>query len=381
MALILKKYNKNLYMKIFFLTGLLAISFASYSQTSKDGFIIKGKVPGMTTGKIYLSAFILDGKTDSALIQNGSFSFSGSVKEPTPYILCFERNYFNKPLLNFFVEKGPMQIVVNADDIRKSKVAGSVLWKEFADYQKRVQPYNDLIGPLAARRKIIAEDDKVTMDSIIAAWADAAAKKKEVEKAFIKANPKSIISAYIITRSFISQPDLVALESMYNGLSPAVQTSSYAQKIKERLEKGKLSAVGQLAHEFTQADTLGKMVSLKDFRGKYVLLDFWASWCAPCRAENPNVVKAFNAYKNKGFTVLGVSLDRPGKKQDWLDAIHKDDLAWTHVSDLKFWDNEVSRLYGINAVPSNFLIDPAGKIIARNLEGKELFEKLNEVLK
>jgi peroxiredoxin len=133
--------------------------------------------------------------------------------------------------------------------------------------------------------------------------------------------------------------------------------------------------------EFTQNDTLGKPVSLSDFKGKYVLIDFWASWCGPCRAENPNVVKAYNNYKDKDFTVLGVSLDQPGKQEAWLNAIHKDSLTWTHVSDLKFWDNAVAQLYGIRAIPQNLLLDPSGKIIAKNIRGEELKKKLEEVMK
>jgi len=132
---------------------------------------------------------------------------------------------------------------------------------------------------------------------------------------------------------------------------------------------------------FTQNDTLGIPVSLASFKGKYVLVDFWASWCGPCRRENPNVVKTYNAYKDKGFQILSVSLDQPGAKDKWIKAIHDDNLTWTHVSDLKYWDNEVAKQYGIQAIPANFLLDPEGKIIAKNLRGEDLAAKLSTVLK
>ena len=144
----------------------------------------------------------------------------------------------------------------------------------------------------------------------------------------------------------------------------------------EQIEIAKKTGIGKFAMDFTQNDTLGMPVSLSQFRGKYVLVDFWASWCGPCRVENPNVVKVFHQYKDKGFTVLGVSLDRPNAKDKWLKAIHDDGLAWTQVSDLKFWDNEVAKLYGIRAIPQNLLIDPQGKIIAKNLRGMELEQYL-----
>ncbi len=135
-----------------------------------------------------------------------------------------------------------------------------------------------------------------------------------------------------------------------------------------------------MAMDFTQNDTLGNPVSLSSFKGRYVLVDFWASWCGPCRAENPNVVKVFHKYKDRNFHIIGVSLDRPGQKERWMKAIHEDKLEWTQLSDLKFWDNEVAKQYGINAIPQNLLLDPEGKIIAKNLRGEELDQRLGEVI-
>jgi peroxiredoxin len=135
-----------------------------------------------------------------------------------------------------------------------------------------------------------------------------------------------------------------------------------------------------MAKNFEATDINGNTVSLSDFKGKYVLFDFWASWCGPCRAENPNVVVAYNKYKDKNFTILGISLDQPGKKDAWMKAVEKDGLPWTQVSDLKFWNNEAALLYGVKSIPQNFLVDPSGKIVAKNLYGAELHETLEKFL-
>ena len=173
--------------------------------------------------------------------------------------------------------------------------------------------------------------------------------------------------------------DYVDIAPLFNGLSPAIKASESGKQFAERLPKIKAVALGAIAPEFAEADTAGKMVSLSSFRGKYVLIDFWASWCGPCRQENPNVVKAFNHYKGQKFTIVGVSLDRPGAKDKWLKAIHKDGLAWTQLSDLKFWDSKAAGLYAVRGIPQNFLLDPDGKIVGKNLRGEDLENKLEEI--
>lgn len=144
-------------------------------------------------------------------------------------------------------------------------------------------------------------------------------------------------------------------------------------------DEAKRLIIGALAPEFTQNDTLGNPISLASFKGQYILLDFWASWCGPCRRENPNLVDAYNKYKDKNFTILGISLDRPEGKEKWMQAIKDDNLAWAQVSDLKYWNNEVAKLYGIRSIPQSYLLDPEGRIIAINLRGAALHEKLAEL--
>jgi peroxiredoxin len=210
-------------------------------------------------------------------------------------------------------------------------------------------------------------------------------KKLQIEqsaaiKIFILSNPNSYLSLLALYSVGGPTPDPAELDSLFNGLSPELKNTEAAHVFVNSLNELKHTAVGVTAPDFTQNDENGQPVTLSSFRGKYVLLDFWASWCGPCREENPNVVKAYDRFKNKNFTILSVSLDKADGKNSWLAAIKNDGLTWTQVSDLKFWSNGAALLYYVTSIPSNFLIDPNGKIIARDLRGQDLENKLEEVL-
>jgi peroxiredoxin len=264
-----------------------------------------------------------------------------------------------------------------------AKVSGSKSQKAFEAVEKLEKPYNEKEEALSNKyRGYYAAKDTAAMKSLEDEFDNLSKEKDEkVYHQYLIENPNSRVALYVLNQYAGYDLDAKKVEPLFRKLPAATRNLASGVAFKKRIEIAKKTGIGAYAMNFTQNDTLNKPVSLSDFKGKYVLLDFWASWCGPCRAENPNVVKAFNNYKDKNFTVLSVSLDQPGKKQAWLDAIHKDGLTWNHVSDLKFWDNAVAKEYGIRAIPQNLLLDPSGKIIAKNIRGEELAKKLEEVIK
>jgi len=205
--------------------------------------------------------------------------------------------------------------------------------------------------------------------------------KKQQEIVFIKKHPNYLVSLEALNDVIGAIPaDIEQYRQLFEGLSQEVQNSEVGQKTKKTINRYMAVRIGAEAPLFSAPDTAGKEIKLSDFRGKYVLLDFWASWCVPCREENPLVVKAYQQFKDKNFEILSVSLDQPGKQEAWLKAIHDDRLDWAHVSDLKFWNNAVAQLYAVRSIPQNFLIDPEGKIIAANLRGENLERTLTDLL-
>jgi len=373
---------------LFYIISFLPLM--AFAQTESQ-FNIKGKVGTLSSpARIYLIYQVGANQViDSAIIANGAFNLSGKIINPSAAILVMDKYGIGLAKLdtsadnvNLYVDKGEFSIT-SPDLLKKAKISGSQINDDNQKLLAQLQPLNEKARDLKAEVDATPNEKKNTpefQNAMQAKYKQLQETQKGILKTFILTNTDSYLSLLVLNSVGGPSPDVAELDPLYNALSDRLKATETAKIFKASLEKARLTAVGVMAPDFTQADVNGSPVKLSSFKGKYVLIDFWASWCGPCRQENPNVVKVYNKYKDKNFTILGVSLDRPEGKNDWLAAIKNDGLSWTQVSDLKFWNNEAAGLYFISAIPSNFLIDPSGKIIAKNLRGDDLESKLEEVL-
>lgn len=358
---------------------LIFLAAGMFACQQKPSYQLSVKLDG-GEGKVFLSQRVKGDwvKRDSATLANGECTFKGEVKNPDVYYLGVENK--NEKLV-LFLENAVISVSGKADSLASAKVTGSAIQNEFNALQAKLDELDAKgMAFYNQSKEKDKEGQKAQADSLMTLSDQVFAQIDDRQKEYIKTNPASWVSPYLLGRIYYEMEGDV-LDGYLKGLDPKLDSMNTVIALKDRVNKLALVAVGQTAPDFTMNDTEGNPVKLSDVYSKneYTLIDFWASWCGPCRRENPNVVANFEQYKGKGFSVMGVSLDRD--KDKWLKAIEDDKLTWAHVSDLKQWKNEAAALYSVNSIPANVLVDKTGKIVARNLHGDKLGETLAGLLK
>ncbi|MDF7815687.1 TlpA disulfide reductase family protein [Hymenobacter sp. YC55] len=375
-----------------YLIFLLLVPGLAVAQTPIPYFLA-GKLGSDTyRGKptyVYLRSGSL---LDSALVKKGRFQLKGTVDEPHKAFLSMKRQSEDMSDYKaiFYLEAGTL-VFTSPDSLKNARVGGTPLtdvWRALLAAQEPITQqldalYNEFEAATPAQQQSLAFQQRLRERRAATLRAGT-----RLDSAFVRAHPTSIISLYQLNRMSKDSTHAALVTALLPTLSPPLRNDALAEQIRTRIGQAAwgptaepVLKVGMMAPNFTQSTPDGQQVSLTDYRGKYVLVDFWASWCRPCREENPNLTKVYNQYKDKNFDVLGVSLDEARDRAKWVKAIQNDQLPWTQVADLKGWGGQAAASYFIKFIPQNFLVDPTGKIIAVNLRGDALPEVLARLVK
>jgi peroxiredoxin len=368
--------------KLIYLLFAAAIMTACTTTPKGPHYNITGKIGGADSVTFILQKRV-EGKNvkiDSAMVLKGEFKIKGGAVEFPERVSLMVKG--RRTGLSFYLENADIVITGHIDSLLNAKITGSKTQDEYSAYQESLKPFNDRNKAVYDEYKVAeTAGDKVKMAEIEKKAEDIDAEQTAFIKQYVKSHPASYLTPTLLNSVSIDM-EANDIEAIINSLDTNVAKVGIIKDLKARAAVMKTVAIGQKAPDFTLNDVNDKPLALssKIGKSKLLLVDFWASWCGPCRGENPNVVKVWTEFNKKGFDVFGVSLDRTGEKDKWIQAIKDDKLTWTHVSDLKWWECAAAKLYAVRSIPANFLLDETGTIIAKNLRGEELNSKVKELL-
>ena len=355
------------------LLSIVAASMTLAACNAQSGYKVTGTVEGMPDGKAIIAT--VNGSSLDTLakadVKNGSFEFTGNVSEPTgAYIMVIGQ----RGAIPFMLENANITVNAGQAGLTVTGSEGQKIYDQFMALNMSIQQE----AMKLQQEYQAANGDQAKMQAVQEAYAKLMTDAQAKETELIKANPDSYVSTFVIVSS-MGQMEYEQLKERYNLLGEKAKASAQGKAIAAQIAKLESTAIGQIAPNFTITTPEGESISLYDIKGKVKLIDFWASWCGPCRGENPHVVEIYKEYHPKGLEIFGVSLDN--NKEAWVKAIADDGLVWKHGSDLKGWQSAPAQLYSVSGIPHTVLLDENNKIIAKNLRGDELKQKIAELLK
>lgn len=358
---------------------IIVILILSACETKHDGFIVNGSISGYPEGTAVLkqrinSEFIT---LDSTSIQDGKFQFKGKLGLPE---MCYITISDTLTSMRIFLENSAITLQAHVDSLRTPAISGSVMQDNLEAYNEKIKPFEDSLRSYYRKYlKANKDGDQELAKKFEQKFDVISEDQKKVSLQVVSENSDNVLGPYLVWGTLVYDLTVEELEGLANGFSPEIAQSIYVEQINNHVLTLQKVAIGQPFTDIIMEDPDGNVKKLSDLTGKLVLVDFWASWCGPCRRENPNVVALYNEYKDKNFEIFGVSFDSDGEK--WKKAIEDDGLTWQHVSDLQYWNSAAGKLYGVRSIPHTVLINSEGIIVAKNLRGEELRKKVEELSK